>query len=381
MMEALEAAASAPAGRARALPFAAYRDPALFEREQERLFRGDWVAVCSAASLAKPGSYCALSIGGEPVAVIRGADGVLRALSNACRHRGTQLLDPGCGTIQSLVCPYHAWAYGLDGAFRGAPMTGNVEIDPKAHGLAEFALETWAGVVFVNVDGGARPLAERMAGAEAHLAAYGIDRYDTSTGALEAQPWAANWKLVFENGIESYHLFKVHKDTLETVSPTRSAYYLEGSAEWAVTGGAVAGDPRPYPGEPASLGEAERQRYVLVSLPPSFVGVLTRDSWGWIAIHPTGPEACLVTGESLVPAAQASGGDGEAAAFAAFFATFLAEDQHICERGQRGIQARHSEGGQLVELERVVGDFHQYLGARLLGRAPDASHREGMHQR
>ena len=375
MMEALEAAVSAPAGAARALPFFAYRDSALFELEMERIFRGDWVAVCSAAALAAPGAYCALSIGREPVAVIRGEDGELRAVSNSCRHRGTQLLDAGHGEVSSIVCPYHAWAFGLDGHFRGAPMTGNVEIDPEAHGLPRFALEVWAGVVFVNVDGRAEPLRDRMAGAAPYLAPYGLERYDASTGIPEPQCWGANWKLAFENGIESYHLFKVHKDTLERVSPTRAAFYLEGSAHWTITAGALAGDATPHPGEPDALSDAERRRYVLVSIPPSFVAILTRDSWGWIAIHPTGPETCQVAGEALIPRAQLPAA-GTASGYDDFTAAFLAEDRFICERGQQGIQARHSEGGQLVELERVVGDFHRYLGVRLFGRAPEPAHRE-----
>lgn len=373
-MKTYEAAASAPAGAAHALPFSAYRDPEVHALEMERLFRGDWVAVCSAAALAENGAYYALSIGDEPVAVIRGGDGRLRALSNVCRHRGTQLLDPGQGRVQSIVCPYHAWAYGLDGEFRGAPLTGNVEIDGRHHSLPRFALEEWAGVVFVNVDGSAEPLSKRMAGALSYMAPYGIERYDASSGPSSPQRWSANWKLAFENGIESYHLFKVHKETLEKVSPTRDAFYLEGSAAWATTGGGLVGDPRPLPGEPASLGETERRRYVLVSLPPSFVGILTSDSWGWIAIHPSGPEACTVLLEALVPAQYAAEAQGGSAS--GFAEAFLAEDQAICERGQRGIQARHSRGGTLVELERVVGDFHQYLAQRLFDRKPDPAHRE-----
>jgi len=376
-MKELEAATSAPASAARALPFSAYRDPEVFELEMARLFRGDWVAVCSEAALREPGTYYALSIGGEPIAVVRGRKGELRALSNACRHRGTQLLDEGQGLISSIVCPYHAWAYGLEGTFLGAPSTGNVEIDGKQHCLPNFQLEVWAGVVFVNIDGRAKPLYERMVGAETYLAPYVIDRYDTSAGPAEPQRWASNWKLAFENGIESYHLFKVHRETLETVAPTRGAFYLEGSSEWAVTGGAMHSDATPYPGEPPSLGIVERGRYVLVSLPPSFVGVLTRDSWGWIAIHPTGPEECSVVGEALAPGIYASATSRDQSdAIAEFTAAFLAEDKMICERGQRGIQARHSNGGQLVELEHIVGDFHQYLATRLFGRDPEAPHRE-----
>ena len=374
-MKELEHATDADPGAALALPFEAYRDPDVYEREMETMFRGDWVAVCSAASIAESGAYLALDIGGEPVVVLRGKDGELRALSNACRHRGTLLLDPGRGNVgSSIVCPYHAWAYDQTGALRGAPMTGNVTIDANAHALPAFALEVWAGVVFVNVDGRAGSLAERLAGLEEHLAPYGVERYDTPSGQLFAEDWDANWKFAYENGIESYHLFKLHRDTLERVAPTRGAYYLEGSGLWTVTGGTTQADPRPYPGEPPSLGERERGRYVLVSIPPSFIGTITRDSWSWGLVHPLSHGRTRFSAEGLIPAALASFTGGESGM--GLTEAFLAEDREICERGQRGIQARHGSGGQLVELERVVGDFHRYLGMRLFGAQAGPRHRE-----
>ncbi len=357
----------------RALPFAAYRDPDWYARELEHLFRGDWVAVCSAAMLREPGSYVALSIGGEPIAVVCDQAGRLHALSNACRHRGTQLLDEGTGEVKSIVCPYHAWAYDLDGGLRGAPMTGNIEFDAAAHGLPEFALEVWAGVVFVNVDGRALPLADRMKGAMQYLAPYGIERYDTPAGTRATENWDANWKLAFENGIESYHLFRVHKETFEPVAPTRGAYYVEGGPDWTITGGAMATHDGAYPGEPTSLDAEKRGQYVLVSLPPSFVGVLTRDSWGWITILPTSPASCSVTSEGLIPESLATYAASSSGPSADFIKTVLEEDRWICERNQRGIQARGSKGGQLVELERVVGDFQRYLASRMATRDPLSS--------
>ncbi|MGI9433171.1 MAG: aromatic ring-hydroxylating oxygenase subunit alpha [Myxococcota bacterium] len=361
-MDELRAATLAP-GPGVALPFFAYTDPSVHELEMERVFRGDWVAVCAAAELQDPGDYLALTIGGEPVALVRGDDGELRALSNVYRHRGTLLLDPGRGHVSSLICPYHAWAYGYDGAFRGAPHTGNVEIRAKDHSLPSFRTETWAGVAFVNVSGDAEPLADRFAGMAPHLSNFGIERFTHSVGDVAAETWNANWKLAFENGIESYHLFKVHRDTLEKLSPTRGAYYVEGSPSWTLTAGAVHGDSRPRSGEPESIGAFERSHYLLVSLPPSFVGVLTRDSWGWITIHPEETNRCSITTGALVAEASAAAGS-EAGDFTE---AFLAEDRWICERGQRGMQARHSHGGSLVELERVVGDFHRYLGRQLFG--------------
>ncbi|MCG8590688.1 MAG: aromatic ring-hydroxylating dioxygenase subunit alpha [Proteobacteria bacterium] len=360
-MEQLLAATTANPAAGVALPFSAYREPEVFECEMERAFRGDWVAVCPAAQLPEAGDYVALSIGGEPVVVLRGRDGALRALSNVCRHRGTPILDEGCGRAGSLVCPYHAWAYADDGSFRGAPHTGNIEIDPVRHALPRFALEVWCGVVFVNVDGRAEPLAERLGDVARAIEVFGMERYDTAIGAFAPEVWRANWKLIYENGVESYHLFKVHKDTLEPVTSTRRAFYVLGDARAAITGGPI---------------EGGTEHQFVVAVPPSFVATLTRDLFGWIAIHPEAPDRTRVVTGALVPRDVARWADRDRDAPDPLTQAFLEEDRLMCERGQQGMQSRHSRGGQLVELERIVGDFHQYLGARLFDQAPAPVHRE-----
>ncbi len=374
-LDALRDATRAPAGAGVALPFSAFRSRDVFDLEMERVFRGDWVAVCPAASLAEPGDYVALTIGGEPVLVLRGKDGMLRALSNVCRHRGTPILDEGRGSASSLVCPYHAWAYDDDGSFRGAPHTGNVKIDRQAHALARFGLEVWAGVIFVNVDGRAEPLAKRLQALAPVIERYGIERYDTPYGGFAPEVWETNWELAYENGIESYHVFKIHKETLEPLSPTRAAFYLEGNAFGSLTAGATEPQPGAWPGEPATLGDFERSHYVLVAVPPSFVALLNRETFGWLALHPESPERTRVVSNSLVPGPLADPDPAAREAMDPLTRRFFDEDRWICERNQRGMQARHTRGGQLVELERIVGDFHQYLGARLFGATPEPVHR------
>ena len=374
----LRSAMAAPE-EASALPFAAYRDASLFAFEMERLFRGDWVAVCAESALANAGDYFALEIGGEPLALIRGADGELRALSNVCRHRGTLMLESGIDCLEkgTIVCPYHAWSYADTGAFRGAPYTHGLKIDPEEHSLPGFRIETWMGVVFVCLDPDAPPLGERLAGIAPHL-----DEFDpgsfTVAGSISApEVWDANWKLILENGIESYHLFKVHEQTLEKVTPTRGAYYIEGSAPWTLTGGEVV----QYGGDGVvgklfnSLmgGNPNADHYVLVSIPPSFVGVMTLDSWDWIIVHPVGPTSSRVLQGTLTrePLDSVSEKIGQGYASA-----FLEEDRWICERAQAGMASEHSRGGRLVPLERVVADFHNYLAWRLTGEQPPARHVE-----
>lgn len=369
----------APLDSARALPFAAYRDPALFDLEMEQVFRGDWVAVCPANALSSAGDYIALNIGGEPLAIIRGEDGELRALSNVCRHRGTLMLDSGVDCLEggTIVCPYHAWSYNDAGVFRGAPYTHGLKIDPEEHSLPQFRVEVWMGVAFVCLNPAAQPLSERLAGIAPHLAEFDMPTYRVAGPLAAPEVWDANWKLILENGMESYHLFQVHKDTLEQITPTRGAYYIEGSADWTLTGGAIVQESGSgIVGQLLSRlfwNSSGGDHYTLVSIPPSFVGVVTDESWDWIVVHPISPTSTSVFQGSLTKQSVDRVSQRIAEGYAS---AFLEEDRAICERAQAGMASRHSQGGRLVPLERVVVDFHHYLGSRLAGHQPPAPHVE-----
>lgn len=369
---ALLGAAMAPLEEARALPFAAYRSPELFALEMDRVFRSDWVAVCAEGVLADPGDYLAIDIGGEPVALIRGEDGQLRTLSNVCRHRGTLLLEPGVDRLDkgTIACPYHGWTYGDSGTFRGAPYARGARIDRDEHCLPSFRTEVWMGVVFVCLSADPPPLAERLAGIAPHLAEFDMESFAVAAPLADPETWAANWKLIVENGMESYHLFKVHENTLEKISPTKGAYYIEGSAAWTLTGGELVNGGGGVAGKLLSSlfgGGAGGDHYVLVSIPPSFVGVVTHDSWDWIIAHPLGPTSSRVLLGSL---GRSSADWMTRSIVGGYTAAFLEEDRVICERVQTGMAANLSQGGRLVPLERVVVDFHHYLGWRLTGETP-----------
>ena len=388
LLNAYRASASAEMEGARALPFSVYTDGRIYELELRRLFEEGWVFVCAAAEIPEPGDYCAFFLAEEPVLVVRGEDGRLRAMSNACRHRGTVLGDIGFGRAARFVCPYHAWSYDTRGILDRVPHSRGTAVEREAHRLTSFALEEWWGLVFVNVSGDAEPLAPLLSGIEPYLELFGAGNFShASGGAPEA--WEANWKVAMENAMESYHLFRVHTRTLEPVTPTREAYYVEGSAAWSVTGGKMTGTPVGYGASGASGGaggaggaggEAERtpermtwDNYLLISLPPNFVGVLTYGSLDWVSTLPAGPERCHVR---MAGISAYSGDPGVVPAGLA--EAFLAEDKVICERVQRGMRARRSAGGKLVEMERVVVDFHNYLAWRLFGDPPRAPHRTPM---
>ncbi|CAM3746527.1 aromatic ring-hydroxylating oxygenase subunit alpha [Parendozoicomonas haliclonae] len=371
-MEELKALASASAGEALSLPYWAYTSEEVYEQECQKIFHKDWVFACNEFEIPEPGDKFAFILAGEPVVIIRGKDGELRAMSNSCRHRGTLLADEGFSSgTNNLVCPYHAWNYTEEGKLRGLPFSGNVKVDKEKHCLPRFALEVWHGLVFVNIDGTAEPLKERYAELEAYIK---HNQPQPFNSGYEAPPeyWDSNWKLAMENAMESYHLFKVHKPTLEQVTPTKGAFYLQGNALWSITGGQVH-DITPkwmkwFTGGKPKMNE----NYILFSLPPSFVGVISSDGlFGYITVLPAGPGRTYTRGGGVGVDIEAPKG-----VVKKFVDDFFEEDKFICERAYKGMTARAAPGGQLVELERIVVDFHQYLAMRLFNHQPDETFKD-----
>lgn len=225
LMSAYKAVSSQPPGNAQSLPFAVYHDEQVLSAEVDRVYQNDWIFICTEQELPDAGDYLALDLAGEPIMLIRGRDRKLRAISNVCRHRGTPLLDQGFGKIGKLIiCPYHAWSYHDNGRFNRAPLTSDDEVNPQQHHLPRYALESFLGLVFISFSDNPVSLMERYKGIENFTALYSPERFGSATES-KCETWQANWKLIMENGTESYHLFKVHKDTLETVTPSKQAYY------------------------------------------------------------------------------------------------------------------------------------------------------------
>ena len=104
------------------VPASVYLSPERFEAEQAKMFRTLPVVIGPGAMLPDPGTAMTHDGFGVPLLLMRDARGALRVFLNACRHRGTRLIDaPEPTKSPVLICPYHAWAYSLDGRLKGVP--------------------------------------------------------------------------------------------------------------------------------------------------------------------------------------------------------------------------------------------------------------------
>jgi phenylpropionate dioxygenase-like ring-hydroxylating dioxygenase large terminal subunit len=191
------------------LPAWVYRDEEFFALERERVLRPSWQVVCHESDVPRSGDYHTLELLGESLFVVRAADGVVRGFHNVCRHRGARLLDGPSGQCRRIVCPYHAWAYALDGRLVGVTEGAFAGLDRSAHGLAPVETEVCAGFVFVRLERGGPSVAAMMA---PHAAEIALHRFEAlqPLGRVRMRRRAANWKVVGDNYSDGLHIRVAH---------------------------------------------------------------------------------------------------------------------------------------------------------------------------
>ena len=188
---------------------AMYTSTAAFEQDLERLFFRHWILAGHAAAAPMPGDYFLHEIGAESVIIVRGQDGVLRALANVCRHRGSRICSQAQGRASVLVCPYHAWAYNLDGTLRSARHMP-ADFDKRAHGLKPVPMEIVEGLVFISLAEAPLSFAMARTAISAAFAPYGWA--GAKIAHRETYVIASNWKLAVENYLECYHCTPSHPE-------------------------------------------------------------------------------------------------------------------------------------------------------------------------
>ena len=176
-----------------------------------------WQWICHVERLRDPGSYVSATVAGMPVAVVRGRDGELRAFYNVCKHRAHELLS-GSGTTRNIVCPYHAWTYGLDGNLRAARRADRMEsFDMGEVCLEPVLVEEFGGMVYVNLDTAATPLGEQAADLAEEIASWAPDVAALTHAKRLSYDVATNWKNVIDNFLECYHCHIAHKEFVDLV--------------------------------------------------------------------------------------------------------------------------------------------------------------------
>ena len=223
-------------------PAALYRDPAVFARERETVFRRSWQFLGLEADLAAAGDYIAESLAGYPVVAVRGEDAALRGFHNVCLHRAGPLVGDAKGHCgKEFECRYHGWRYALDGRLRSAVGFGAAEgFDPRDFGLYPVRIETWRGFVFANLDPDAAALMDTLAPLDRLFG----NRAVPTAVLRQRHPIACNWKVYVENYLEGYHIGPVHPALAAEVEAGDYAVRMDGAVaihEVPATSGAAEG--------------------------------------------------------------------------------------------------------------------------------------------
>ena len=198
------------------VPLDPYRTQAFFELERDRIFRRAWLILGRAEEIPAPGDYFVKPVDpcGVSALVTRDKTGRIQAFHNSCSHRGSAVVPDNTGNRTRFVCPYHKWTYGIDGRLVGIVDEGNFfDVDKARCGLKKIATEVWEGWIFVNLQPEPEVSLERFLGDfRDHFTGFhyqGVDTPVVFTADLDA-----NWKVVSDAFIESYHIPAIHPETL-----------------------------------------------------------------------------------------------------------------------------------------------------------------------
>ena len=361
--------ANLPLEEACSLPPEAYVSEELFELEKQAIFNKEWLCAGRSEELQKAGDYLTHQIGEQSVIVMKQKDGSLKAFANVCRHRMMTLLE-GEGRCPTIVCPYHAWSYGIDGKLKKAPhMERTVVFDPKSVRLAELPLEVWQGWIYVSLNPDARPVAELLQNLEPLTGAYGVSDYVQVI--KQDHVWHSNWKVLTENFMEGMHLPFVHRKSVGAWFPAEETAFGEGrepaftyqtflKTEEAMYGTAHPANDR--------LEGIARRTSIMPTVFPTHMYVLAPDHCWYLSLSPLSVDKIKVRfGVALAPEVL----DGfenpemEIAQIESFFDQVNDEDRGIIEGVYKGASSHFATQGRLSWLEKELHDFQAYLAGRL----------------
>ena len=346
-----------------AMPAEFYTSVDFLEEEIEILLRRDWMCVGHVGEVRNPGDFFTTEILDEQLLVVRDLDDVVRVMSNVCRHRGNRVAE-GSGNARKFICPYHTWTYDTTGALKVAPMMKRQKsFDQSKCGLPLFRSEIWNGWIFVDLEGDALPLASRLDGLQEIIKNYHQDsRYLVF---MEEDIWNCNWKALFENFMEGYHLSATHPTTLHPITPTKLCKKMASGPGW--TGYHAYYDPSFPPRGPfhPDLTEEERNNSPMFGIYPNLLVGMATNFTLFMIVRPAGPDQTRirwgVTGQEDAP-------DTEAVkAYVDLCRSFNTEDKEKLEILQLTLKTRTYHGGPLApdDFEGTIWDFIQYIGQKM----------------
>lgn len=208
------------------VPIYKYTSREYHDREIEKLWRKTWQWACRVEEIPEVGDTFVYDICGISVVIVRVAPDTIKAYQNVCLHRGRRLCDYSA-RVTELRCPFHGFAWNLDGSFRSMPTPWDFpQVDAKKFGLPEVKTATWGGFVFINMDPDAAPLSELLGVLPEHFARWQFE--DRAIVANVSKVIRCNWKVNQEGFLETLHVIATHPQLLASFGATTAQYDILG---------------------------------------------------------------------------------------------------------------------------------------------------------
>lgn len=339
------------------------------ENEKQVLFRNTPIIVGHGSQLAKSGDHFTHDHLGVPILVVRGADGVVRAFLNACRHRGVRLANnEQVERKPNFVCPYHHWVYGLDGTLKSVPLEQEAMpgLDKSCRGLRALPAQEKHGLIWVNpTEGGELNLDEFLGNFAQDLDLFNV--VGKSYFAESVKLKKTNWKLIVEAFLDGYHVQRLHNKTvgmlfMDCVAATqRGGRHIRSAVARNEFSEALK-----IPREKWDLRYHTTFSYFIY---PNTTLIFHPDYMSVLSVFPSGPEETIVTHTCVVDKAPVT--EKEKAHWERAFSiiengVFEAEDFFVCEQAQIGMSMGIEDTFLVGAYEQGLQMFHDILQAELL---------------
>jgi phenylpropionate dioxygenase-like ring-hydroxylating dioxygenase large terminal subunit len=345
-----------------------YYDPARYQREVSLLFRRHPIMVAFSGQLRKAGDFVVHNDTGQPILVVRGTDGTLRAFLNVCRHRSASVEVKPCGSNKrAFVCPYHGWSYDLTGRLVGITDGAAFgDVDRSQYGLRRLKVAEKYGLVWVV------PTALEQ-GEDASL---DIDSYlgplQVDLSGWNMQDWELhssepirprmNWKLVIDTFLELYHFRYLHPGTVYPLFLDNIATYERMDRHLRMA--AAKRTLTELEGQPKETWRILDHAIVLYQLFPNTVLTYTQDHCGVFTSFPVSPDESVMHFSVLVsPEEKAKKPESYWKANVDLFAIALSEDFAIGESIQRNFPTGANSRQTFGKFEKALGWYHREVAA------------------
>jgi phenylpropionate dioxygenase-like ring-hydroxylating dioxygenase large terminal subunit len=349
-------------------PVEEYYDPVRYQREVSLLFRRHPIMVAFSGQLRKAGDFVVHNDTGQPILVVRGTDGTLRAFLNVCRHRSASVEVKPCGSNKrAFVCPYHGWSYDLTGRLVGITDGAAFgDVDRGQYGLRRLKVAEKYGLVWVvptaleqsedaglDIDSYLGPLQVDLSG---------WNMQDWELHSSEPIRPRMNWKLVIDTFLELYHFRYLHPGTVYPLFLDNIATYERMDRHLRMA--AAKRTLTELEGQPKETWRILDHAIVLYQLFPNTVLTYTQDHCGVFTSFPVSPDESVMHFSVLVsPEEKAKKPESYWKANVDLFAIALSEDFAIGESIQRNFPTGANTRQTFGKFEKALGWYHREVEA------------------